>query len=132
MDHKFILRLVKGRSSLKSCHIGAVTKLSLCVAADDVNVLDERHPVGPLLSIGQIREGNAEHRGVQGQRKATLEVPKHVNVGVAELVVLEELAAVLLDQDLHPAPQILLLLQRCHIVELQRVLQLRVLAEQIH
>ena len=109
-----------------------MAQLGLSVASDDINVLDKRHPVGPLLSIGQVLERNAEHGCMQSQRETTLEVTEHVDVRILEHVILEELSSMLLQQHFHPAPQIFLLLHGCHVVEFERVLELRVKTKKVH
>ena len=51
MDFKLLILKVEGGRSLQTCHIRAMTKLSLCVAANYLPVIYLRHPVAYLLFI---------------------------------------------------------------------------------
>ena len=51
MDFKLLILKVEDGRSLQTCHIRAMTKLSLCVAANYLPIIDLRHPVAYLLFI---------------------------------------------------------------------------------
>ena len=132
MNHKLILSLVEGGRGLEARNIRAMPKLCLCIAPNDIDVLNERHPVCALFGIGKVLKRRAEHGCMEGQGQGALKVSEHVDVRWLQHIILEELAPMLLDENFHSAPQILVTLLGSHIVELEGIFELRVLSQQVH
>ena len=61
MDFKLLILKVEDGRSLQTCHIRAMTKLSLCVAANYLPVIYLRHPVTYLLFITEHKDALGEH-----------------------------------------------------------------------
>ena len=125
MDHKLISGLVESGCGLEHCDIGAVAKLGLRVTSQNLVLLEQRHPMGQLLLVGQHLNYRGEHRVVQtdpGQQ--ALEIVYPVRVGILhDIIVQVKLRVVSMDKS-DPAPKISLLLRNRHFSEFVMITEL--------
>ena len=74
MDDKLIGIGVKGRSSLKGCHVTAMAKLSLAVVAQNFVPLNKVVPICALLIVALVINNECKHGHVHANRYQPLKV----------------------------------------------------------
>ena len=122
VDHELVCGLVQRRCRLKRCHIRPMAKLSLGVAANDVHILNLRHPMGLLLLTSQIFDRQTEHGDLQtdtGQKPLEILLP--INVRRCNQRLLKDHVPMLLPEHIDAPPKILLHLMRRQLVKLHTV-----------
>lgn len=75
IDDKLVSLLVEGGRRLKTRNVGAMAKLGLRVATEDILLCGHRHPFLSLFIIAKLLDGLREHRQVHTNHGLTMMVP---------------------------------------------------------